>query len=67
VRSSATGHLFTEHSADALVIAAGAGVQPAEGEPEADPLGLAPTLLALADVPVPRSMPGEPWVEMICG
>lgn len=61
------GHLFTEHSADALVIAAGTGVRAGEDEPEADPLGFAPTLLALKNVPVPRSMPGEPWAEMIRG
>jgi predicted AlkP superfamily phosphohydrolase/phosphomutase len=60
-----TGHLFTEHSADALVLAAGPGVGATEGEREADPLGLAPTLLALAGVSVPRGMPGELWAEMI--
>jgi predicted AlkP superfamily phosphohydrolase/phosphomutase len=59
------GHLYTEHSADALVIAAGPGVRATESEPEADPLGLAPTLLTLAGVSVPRNMPGEPWAEMI--
>jgi predicted AlkP superfamily phosphohydrolase/phosphomutase len=60
-----TGHLFTEHSAEALVIAAGSGVRGTESEREADPLGLAPTLLTLAGVSVPRSMPGDPWAELI--
>lgn len=59
------GHLYTEHGPGGLVIAAGPGVRRVPGELAADPLGLAPTLLALKGAAVPDTMPGGPWAEAI--
>ena len=55
---------YSEHTAEGFLVAAGPGVHPGAAL-EADLEDLAPTMLALLDVPVPPEMDGEPLAGLL--
>ena len=60
---SQTPHAFhrgSHHITEGLLVAAGGGVRSAGRSADVSPLALAPTLLALLDVPAPATMGAPP-------
>jgi predicted AlkP superfamily phosphohydrolase/phosphomutase len=53
-------HRGSHHTTEGLLVAAGSAVRPAGRTSEVSPLALAPTLLALLDVPAPPTMTALP-------
>jgi predicted AlkP superfamily phosphohydrolase/phosphomutase len=65
---SQTPHAFhrgSHHITEGLLVAAGGAVRPAGRASDVNPLALAPTLLALLDVPAPATMTAPPLSDWL--
>ena len=63
--AESVGSLWTEHRSPALAILAGPSVPARSERIDGDPLGLAPTLLALSGIRRPSVMPASAWSDLL--